>query len=102
MVHLITSLAACAPITKAIKVLYPDWSQLQKSVWLVATENEAVIVRNELVESLPENTYIFVTELRDWVSTKGLSTTCEEWLDAHSHTFERKEQSIIPQQSLSI
>jgi hypothetical protein len=99
MIHLIsyevTNPTDCNFIAEAIKRLYLDCLRLQTSVWLIATDNEAVMVLEKLRVNLPENTYLFVTEMRDWASTEKLSPACTKWLDGHRDAFERKTQWII-------
>jgi len=67
-----------------LKAAYPTWCHLEKSVWLVETDQGAAEVRDAIKALLHSSDILFVARLSgNWASV-NLGSTRSEWLKART------------------
>lgn len=90
MVHIVTydlispndTAADYERVIEGIKSTYPTWCHLEKSVWIVTTEQTATEVRDTLKPFLYSTDVLFVGRLSGNWGSFNLSEKRNEWLKA--------------------
>jgi hypothetical protein len=67
-------------VIAGLKSIYPAWCHLEKSVWLVVTDQEATKVRDSLKQFLHNTDILFVARLSGNWGGFNLGTERAEWL----------------------
>ena len=67
-------------VIEGLKLVYPTWCHLEKSVWLVETDQGAADVRDAVKSLLNPLDILFVARLSGNWSSFNLGTTRAEWL----------------------
>ena len=69
-----------ARVINAIKSLYPTWCHLEKSVWIISTDQDASQLRDSIKRFLYPTDILFVGRLSGNWGSFNLSTDRSNWL----------------------